>query len=36
MIHPAENFMADFGLAGPHPVIIVSRETLNRGRIVSN
>src|SRR5438034_11645120 len=24
--------MADFGQAGPHPVIVVSREELNRGR----
>jgi mRNA-degrading endonuclease toxin of MazEF toxin-antitoxin module len=24
--------MADFGQAGPHPVIVVSREDLNRGR----
>ena len=24
--------MADFGPAGPHPVIVVSREQLNRGR----
>jgi mRNA-degrading endonuclease toxin of MazEF toxin-antitoxin module len=24
--------MADFGPAGPHPVIVVSREVLNRGR----
>jgi mRNA-degrading endonuclease toxin of MazEF toxin-antitoxin module len=24
--------MADFGTAGPHPVIVVSREELNRGR----
>ena len=24
--------MADFGPAGPHPVIVVSREELNRGR----
>ena len=24
--------MADFGAAGPHPVIVVSREELNRGR----
>lgn len=24
--------MADFGLAGPHPVIVISREALNRGR----
>ncbi len=24
--------MADFGPAGPHPVIVISREALNRGR----
>ena len=24
--------MADFGQAGPHPVIVMSREELNRGR----
>lgn len=29
---PGEIYMADFGAAGPHPVIIVSREDLNRGR----
>jgi mRNA-degrading endonuclease toxin of MazEF toxin-antitoxin module len=32
MIRPGEVYMADFGLAGPHPVIVVSREELNRGR----
>ncbi len=32
MIQPGEIYMADFGPAGPHPVIVVSRETLNRGR----
>jgi len=32
MIQPGEIYMADFGLAGPHPVIVVSREELNRGR----
>ena len=26
--------MADFGPGGPHPVIVVSREELNRGRYV--
>jgi len=25
-------YMADFGPAGPHPVIVISREELNRGR----
>ena len=28
MIQPDEIYMADFGPAGPHPVIAVSRETL--------
>jgi len=32
MIRPGEIYMADFGEAGPHPVIILSREDLNRGR----
>jgi len=32
MIRPGEIYMADFGPAGPHPVIVMSRETLNRGR----
>ncbi len=32
MIHPGEVYMAEFGPAGPHPVIVVSREELNRGR----
>jgi mRNA-degrading endonuclease toxin of MazEF toxin-antitoxin module len=32
MIQPGEIYMADFGPAGPHPVIVTSRETLNRGR----
>ena len=32
MIQPGEVYMADFGVAGPHPVIVVSREELNRGR----
>lgn len=32
MIKPGEVYMADFGQAGPHPVIVVSREELNRGR----
>jgi mRNA-degrading endonuclease toxin of MazEF toxin-antitoxin module len=31
MIQPGEVYMADFGPAGPHPVIVVSREELNRG-----
>ncbi len=32
MIEPGEVYVADFAEAGPHPVIIVSREDLNRGR----
>ena len=32
MIRPGEIYMADFGPAGPPPVIVTSRETLNRGR----
>ncbi len=32
MIKPGEVYIADFDQAGPHPVIIVSREDLNRGR----
>ena len=32
MIEPGEIYMADFEQAGPHPVIVVSREALNRGR----
>ncbi len=32
MIRPGEVYMADFAEAGPHPVIILSREELNRGR----
>ena len=28
MIQPGEIYMADFGPAGPHPVIVVSRESL--------
>ena len=32
MIQPGEVYMADFGPAGPHPIIVVSREELNRGR----
>ena len=34
MILPGEIYMADFGRAGPHPVIVISREELNRGRYV--
>jgi len=32
MIKPGEIYMADFGAAGPHPVVVVSRQSLNRGR----
>jgi mRNA-degrading endonuclease toxin of MazEF toxin-antitoxin module len=32
VIEPGKIYMADFDQAGPHPVIIVSREDLNRGR----
>ena len=32
MIRPGDVYMADFGQAGPHPVIVMSREELNRGR----
>ena len=32
MIQPGEIYDADFDQAGPHPVIVVSREDLNRGR----
>jgi mRNA-degrading endonuclease toxin of MazEF toxin-antitoxin module len=32
MIQPGEIYMADFGPAGPHPVVVISREELNRGR----
>ncbi len=34
MIHLGEIYMADFGPAGPHPAIVVSREELNRGHYV--
>ena len=30
-MRPGEIYQADFGEAGPHPVIILSREELNRG-----
>jgi len=32
VIRPGEVYVADFDQAGPHPVIVVSREDLNRGR----
>ena len=32
MIQPGEIYLGDFGPAGPHPVIVASRESLNRGR----
>lgn len=31
MIRPGEVYMADFAQAGPHPIIVISREDLNRG-----
>jgi mRNA-degrading endonuclease toxin of MazEF toxin-antitoxin module len=31
MIKPGEIYSADFLQAGPHPVIVISREDLNRG-----
>ena len=31
MIEPGEIYVADIPEAGPHPVIVVSREDLNRG-----
>jgi mRNA-degrading endonuclease toxin of MazEF toxin-antitoxin module len=31
---PGEVYMADFDAAGRHPVIVVSRDDLNRGRYV--
>ncbi len=34
MIQPGEIFVADFPEAGPHRVIVVSREELNRGDYV--
>jgi mRNA-degrading endonuclease toxin of MazEF toxin-antitoxin module len=34
LIRPGEIFVAEFDQAGPHPVIVLSRETLNRGRYV--
>jgi mRNA-degrading endonuclease toxin of MazEF toxin-antitoxin module len=34
MIKPGEVYMADFAAGGRHPVIVVSREDLNRGRYV--
>ncbi len=33
-MQPGEVYMADFAEAGPHPVIILSRESLNRGRYI--
>jgi mRNA-degrading endonuclease toxin of MazEF toxin-antitoxin module len=32
VIKPGEVDIADFDQAGPHPVIVISREDLNRGR----
>jgi mRNA-degrading endonuclease toxin of MazEF toxin-antitoxin module len=34
MILPGEIFIADLGDAGPHPVIVISREELNRGTVI--
>ena len=34
MTQPGEIYIANFGPAGPHPVIVVSREELNRGHYV--
>ncbi len=34
MIQPGEIYIADFEQAGRHPVIVVSREELNRGNYV--
>jgi mRNA-degrading endonuclease toxin of MazEF toxin-antitoxin module len=31
VIEPGEIYVADFAEAGPHPVIVISREELNRG-----
>jgi mRNA-degrading endonuclease toxin of MazEF toxin-antitoxin module len=33
-MEPGEIYLADFPEAGPHPVIVVSREELNRGHYV--
>jgi mRNA-degrading endonuclease toxin of MazEF toxin-antitoxin module len=36
MIEPGEIYMADLGEQAPHPIIVVSREGLNRGdRVVA-
>jgi mRNA-degrading endonuclease toxin of MazEF toxin-antitoxin module len=32
VIRPGEVYVADLDQAGPHPIIVVSREDLNRGR----
>jgi mRNA-degrading endonuclease toxin of MazEF toxin-antitoxin module len=32
VIEPGEVYIADLAEAGPHPVVVVSREALNRGR----
>jgi hypothetical protein len=36
MINPGEIYLADFPQAGHHPVIVVSREDLNRGSYPSD
>ena len=33
MIRPGEVYIPGFAEAGPHPVIVLSREELNRGRL---
>jgi mRNA-degrading endonuclease toxin of MazEF toxin-antitoxin module len=35
VIHPGEIYLADFEDMGPHPVVVVSREELNRGNWVA-
>ena len=34
MIRPGEIYFTNLGEAGPHPVLVVSRELLNRGNTV--
>ena len=33
-MEPGEIYLADFEQAGPHPVIVISHEELNRGRYI--
>ncbi|HEX8199822.1 MAG TPA: type II toxin-antitoxin system PemK/MazF family toxin [Isosphaeraceae bacterium] len=35
MIRPGEVYLADFEEMGPHPVVVISRDELNRGNWVS-